>query len=441
MSLVESGRESNNTPREAEERAGRHGESMPPNPGPSTQQRRIPALHRRRDLKMARNAHAYVRGSTQKFYEWLDSTQGRSLPEGPRIWICGDAHVGNLGPIARCSEGVEVELRDLDQTVPGNPVHDLVRLALSLGMAARSSDLPGVVTARLVEELMAGYLEAFVDPSAPEQSSSSAAVRFVVREALRRRWRHLHRDRIGKRPKFPIGERFLPLDAQERADVQAFLSTERVRKLVTRIECRDERAKIRVVDAAYWVKGCSSLGLWRCAALVEVIGHERGGGYSLLDLKGATKPIAPASSTDELPLHHGDRVVKGALALAPALGERMLAGTVAGHAIFVRELMPQDLKLELEMFDDAEARATARALARIVGVAHARQLDPNTRDAWRQELERSMSRSIEAPGWLWSSVVDLIGIHERAYLEHCRRYALTEEKKREDRVRAAEKAE
>ncbi len=35
----------------------------------------------------------------------------------------------------------------------------LVRLALSLAMAARSSDLPGVVTARLVEELMAGYLE------------------------------------------------------------------------------------------------------------------------------------------------------------------------------------------------------------------------------------------------------------------------------------------
>jgi len=30
-------------------------------------------------------------------------------------------------------------------------------------------------------------------------------------------------------------------------------------------------------------------------------------------------------------------------------------------------------------------------------------------------------------------VVDLIGIHERAYLEHCRRYALDLEKKREER--------
>jgi len=30
------------------------------------------------------------------------------------------------------------------------------------------------------------------------------------------------------------------------------------------------------------------------------------------------------------------------------------------------------------------------------------------------------------PSWLWSSVVDLLAIHEKAYLEHCRLYALNE---------------
>jgi hypothetical protein len=30
-----------------------------------------------------------------------------------------------------------------------------------------------------------------------------------------------------------------------------------------------------------------------------------------------------------------------------------------------------------------------------------------------------------APSWLWSSVVDLL-VHEKAYLEHCRLYALNE---------------
>jgi len=400
-----------------------------------TQKDRLPQLHRRRDLKMARDAHAYVRGSTERFYEWLAVERGRDLPQGPTIWICGDAHVGNLGPIARCDERIEVELRDLDQAVPGNPAHDLVRLALSLSMAARSSDLPGVVTARLIEELMAGYLEAFEHPEDRAPRTDSATVRFVVREALRRKWRHLHRERIGKKPHFPIGERFLPLSDEERESVSQFLDRERVRQLVTLLDCRDDDAQIRLLDAAYWVKGCSSLGLWRCAALVEVEGQQQGqGGYSLLDLKEAVPPLAPAGRHEKLPHHQGERVVLGAKALSPTLGERMLAGTVAGHEIFVRELMPQDLKLELEMLDDTEARATARALARIVGVAHARQLDDASRKQWHDELDNAATRSLDAPPWLWSSVVDLIGVHERAYLEHCRRYALSAEKLREQRV-------
>jgi len=83
------------------------------------------------------------------------------------------------------------------------------------------------------------------------------------------------------------------------------------------------------------------------------------------------------------------------------------------------------------MLDDTEARATARALARIVGLAHARQLDDGDRNEWRRQLEGAATRNLDAPTWLWSSVVDLIGIHERAYLEHCRRYALALEKSRE----------
>jgi uncharacterized protein (DUF2252 family) len=398
---------------------------------------RIPNLHARRDIKMARDAHAYVRGSTERFYEWLGGNRARGIPQGPTVWICGDAHVGNLGPIARCDSRIEVELRDLDQTVPGNPAHDLVRLALSLAMAARSSDLPGVVTARLIEELMSGYLAAFTNPDDDESETNSAAVRFVVREAMRRKWRHLQRERIGKKPRFPLGQRFLPLAADERSAVEAFLNRERVRQLVTLLDSRADDAQIRVLDAAFWVKGCSSLGLWRCAALIEVVGHSQGqGGYSLLDIKEAAATVAPVGEQEQMPAHHGERVVTGARALSPTLGERMLAGTVLAHPVFVRELMPQDLKLELEMMDDTEARATARALARIVGLAHARQMNPSTRAAWHNELAGSATRSLDAPPWLWSSVVDLIGIHERAYLEHCRRFALSLEKAREQTAEA-----
>jgi hypothetical protein len=41
-------------------------------------------LKLQQSLKMARSAHAYVRGSTVKFYEWLEEQKRGTLPEGRR---------------------------------------------------------------------------------------------------------------------------------------------------------------------------------------------------------------------------------------------------------------------------------------------------------------------------------------------------------------------
>jgi uncharacterized protein (DUF2252 family) len=103
---------------------------------------------------MTESAHAYVRGSTSQFYEWLEGTTPSSVPTGPPVWICGDCHIGNLGPVADTKGRVAVQIRDFDQAVIGNPAHDLVRLGLSLAMAARGSDLPGVTTAKILEQMV-----------------------------------------------------------------------------------------------------------------------------------------------------------------------------------------------------------------------------------------------------------------------------------------------
>jgi hypothetical protein len=39
-------------------------------------------------------------------------------------------------------------------------------------------------------------------------------------------------------------------------------------------------------------------------------------------------------------------------------------------------------------------------------------------------LDGNRSKRLDAPSWLWSSVVHLMVSHDAAYLEHCRRYAL-----------------
>ena len=98
-------------------------------------------LAQQRHAKMARSAHCYVRGATARFYEWLESSRVE-VPVGPAIWICGDCHVGNLGPVADVKGHVNVQIRDLDHTVIGNPAHDLIRLGLSMAMAARGPICP-----------------------------------------------------------------------------------------------------------------------------------------------------------------------------------------------------------------------------------------------------------------------------------------------------------
>ena len=380
--------------------------------------------------KMAASAHAYVRGSTKRFYEWLSSSSRPELPEGPPVWICGDCHVGNLGPVASTDGALAIQIRDLDQTVIGNPGHDLIRLGLSLAMAARGSDLPGVTTARMLECMMDGYEAAFAPEAQGETTDADAdlpkTVKLVMREAAGRSWKHLADERIeGVEPSIPLGNRFWPLTTEEREAVDALFAEEPLRRLATALRSRADDAPVRVIDAAYWRKGCSSLGRLRLAVLVAVGGGRRER-HCLVDVKEAIAAVAPRSSAGDMPTDDAERVVTGARNLSPFLGSRMVAGHLLGKAVFVRELLPQDLKLEIEHLTRPEAMSVAEFLARVVGRGHARQLDAIALKSWLEELQRNRSKSLDAPSWLWNSVVDLVGAHETAYLEHCRLYAAAE---------------
>lgn len=125
-----------------------------------------------------------------------------------------------------------------------------------------------------------------------------------------------------------------------------------------------------------------------------------------------------------MPLEHGERVVEGARHLSPYLGERMVAARLLARSVFIRELLPQDMKIEIEQVTQEEARKVARYLASVLGKAHMRQMDSSTRQHWLKELRRNRSKSLKAPSWLWSSIVELIKNHEGGYLKHCRKFAL-----------------
>jgi len=245
----------------------------------------------------------------------------------------------------------------------------------------------------------------------------------VLEQSRRRRWHHLAEERIEDvKPQIPLGKRFWTLDDKERAAIEVLFEDEAVREKILAFKGRENNAKISVVDSAYWMKGCSSLGRLRYAVLLG-IGKKSERTYCLIDLKEATAAAAPHKKMTVR--NNAQRVVSGASELSPNLGGRMLAVKLGGKDLVMRELMPQDLKFDLDRLTQEQAVGAAHYLAGVIGKAHGRQMDAKTRSSWLSKLRKQHSKSLDAPSWLWSSVVALIADHETAYLEHCRQYAST----------------
>jgi uncharacterized protein (DUF2252 family) len=343
-----------------------------------------------------------------------------------RCGFAAIAHLGNLGPLADVKGRVAVQIRDLDQTVIGNPAHDMIRLGLSLACAARGSDLPGITTARILEELVASYEAALgwdFDKNR-DKSHRPNGIQKLLERSVSRRWRHLALERLEtERPLLPRGKTFLTLAPEERVGLIELFDNETIRTVITRLHDRDARENVTLVDAAYWIKGCSSLGRLRYAVMLR-IGEGKGSRLCLVDIKQGVKAAAPRAAGVTMPEDNASRVVEGAKALSPNLGDRMIAAQFLGTSVVLRELKPQDLKIEVGRLSNKEVTALAGYLAGVVGRAHGRQMDAATRNSWRAELTRARTANLDAPSWLWSSVVELVSTHEAAYLEHCRRVIL-----------------
>jgi uncharacterized protein (DUF2252 family) len=111
-------------------------------------------------------------------------------------------------------------------------VHDLVRLALCLATAARGSDLPGVTTAHILENVIEGYAQGILHPHghAAKKADATEPVKVVLREALKRKWHHLAQERIEDvKPEIPLGRCFWPPSKAETRELERLFETEEVR--------------------------------------------------------------------------------------------------------------------------------------------------------------------------------------------------------------------
>jgi uncharacterized protein (DUF2252 family) len=148
----------------------------------------------------------------------------------------------------------------------------------------------------MLEEVMMGYENAFVqEPREGDPAIQPESIRQVTKRASAASWKTLAIKRIEDvSPIIPLGKIFWPLSKEERAEIEQLFHTEEMRKLATMLRSREDSASAKLVDAAYWVKGCSSLGRVRYAALLEVGGKKKKRpDYCLMDLKG--RPSGRAS--------------------------------------------------------------------------------------------------------------------------------------------------
>ena len=128
-------------------------------------------------------------------------------------------------------------------------------------------------------------------------------VRLILKQAYKREWRHLAEERIKNiKPSIPLGECFWKLSASEHKAIKTLFGTKEVRKMVTSLSGRDEDAKVDVIDAAYWMKGCSSLGRLRYAVLLRAgKKHGKQSDLCIIDIKEATSAAAPRASGGNMP--------------------------------------------------------------------------------------------------------------------------------------------
>ena len=74
----------------------------------------------------------------------------------------------------------------------------------------------------------------------------------------------------GRATRHPVGKRFWPISKAERREIKQLFETEEMSKLATMLRSRDDDAPVKLLDAAYWMKGCSSLGRLRYAVILWI---------------------------------------------------------------------------------------------------------------------------------------------------------------------------
>jgi len=368
--------------------------------------RRMPLLLARKQARMSASPFGFLRGSAPLFYRILRNVP--RLARGPEDagLLCGDLHLENFGVYrphrpSHLVDRVAFDLNDLDEVFLG-PLHlDLLRVLTSVLLAARGWGCSPAAGLDLAGSMLESYRRARdsgrLPPVPPPVTELLERVAARKRRTLLEQWTRV----VGRRRRFRLGERLLPLPRSVRAAcARAFVRFAEAE--LARSGSPPER--FRVLDVAFRVAGTGSLGTFRVAVLVE--GHGEVDGAWMFDLKGMDAPAGEAFATRRC--EAGPERVVDALRTMLRRPPLMLGAVhVLGHGLLVRRLTPNEDRLDWATLPGAQRAPTLGFLGALTAAAHRRGARSKL-----PLLDQSQG------GKLLRSAAELAGIHEAVALAY-----------------------
>lgn len=296
---------------------------------------------------LADNPFSFLRGTCHLFYE--DLPVGSFLDKSPAAWICGDLHLENLGSYKGDNRLTYFDLNDFDEAILAPAHWELSRFLVSVLVAAKSLKVRRPEAIALCHCFLDAYSTSLLAGSARwvERATAEGMVRDLLRE-LRQRPRAALLDsrtdiRNGKRKIRLDGKKALPIDAEGREKVLAFMKTF--------AETQKHPEFFKLIDVARRIAGTGSLGIERYVILVR----GRGGaeGNFLLDLKHEpSSALAPYTPLVQPQWNtEAERVVsiqQRVQAIPPAFLD---AASIGDRSYVLKELLPSQDRLALEQWD------------------------------------------------------------------------------------------
>ncbi len=363
------------------------------------EQQRLPWLVPVRHSRMAQNPFAFFRGAATV----MAADLARQPHSGLMVQLCGDAHLMNFGFYGSPERNLLFDINDFDETHPGPFEWDVIRLATSLVLAARSLGLGEKQQAKICRRGVRAYGKAMAEFAAMAfipmwvsrldlerliAESSSPTLRKHIQDVVGRAMHRNSRQAVSKlcesdangdlriRHDPPLIFSFAEMEGKWHGSMswQEWVNHAYGRYCGSlRPEMQHLLSHYRLVDVAIKAVGVGSVGT-RCA--IGLFIGERPDEVLVLQSKQAEASVIAPYIQVQVPQHQGQRVVQGQRLMQTASDAFLgWTSTPAGDHFYWRHFRDWKGSVEVTCLDADGLADYGRLCAWTLAKAHARSGD------------------------------------------------------------------